>query len=69
MDVGRDPAPFELQRLIGSGQEEDEAKRLIAAVLSVEIFAVLKYQEEFDEKRYVEALRRLPELPEELQEE
>lgn len=37
--------------------------RLIGCVLAVEIFEITKYSCPFDESRYVDNLRRLPELP------
>ncbi len=66
----RDGEPAEtrqtLERLVREGHSEDEAKELIALVLSIAIFEVIKYEQEFDEEAYVAALRLLPELPEEL---
>jgi hypothetical protein len=53
-----------LQRLVGRGYVEDEAKMFIQTVLACEAYSILDAEEEFDEKRYVEALRRLPALPE-----
>jgi len=49
--------------LIKSGFPENEAKRLIGCVVSAEIFEVLKRREEFNLKRFVEALKKLPKLP------
>lgn len=43
----------------------DEAKRLIGCVVASEIFDVLKKQEMFNLKRFVNALNNLPELPQE----
>ena len=52
-----------LQRLITDGHFEEEAKRLIACVVSAEIFDVLKQQQPFDLDRFVKALDKLPALP------
>ena len=51
------------KRLREAGHSEDEAKRLIACVVSAEIFDVLKRQEPFNLDRFVKALDRLPALP------
>jgi len=50
-------------RLIKEGMPENEAKRLIGCVVATEIFDVLKNKEEFNHKRFVEALNKLPEIP------
>jgi len=52
-----------LARLLKSGESRENAMRLIACALSVELFAVLKNNEAFNEGRYVYNLNRLPELP------
>ncbi|MFH1866432.1 MAG: hypothetical protein ABIK85_11180 [Candidatus Eisenbacteria bacterium] len=52
-----------LQRLMGEGHSELETKKLIAAVVAIEIYGMLKHGEEFDCARYVDALRKLPDLP------
>ena len=52
-----------LQRLVADGHPEKEAKRLIACVVSAEIFDVLKQQQPFDLDRFVKALDKLPALP------
>jgi hypothetical protein len=52
------------ERLLREGKSEDEAKMLIASVVSVEIFEVLKRQEPYNNERFVKALNSLPELPE-----
>ena len=51
------------ERLLAAGHTEDEAKRLIACVVSAEIFDVLKRQEPFNLDRFVKALDRLPAMP------
>ncbi len=53
-----------LNRLISEGHSEVEAKVLIGAVVVSEVFEVLQAQEVYDEKRYVAALNKLPEIPE-----
>jgi len=50
-------------RLISEGYAEKEAKKLIGAVVSAEIFDVLSKQEPFNPERFVKALRNLPNLP------
>ena len=52
-----------LQRLVADGHSEEEARRLIACVVSAEIFDVLKQQQPFDLNRFVKDLDKLPELP------
>ena len=51
------------KRLIAAGISENEAKRLIACVVSAEIFDVLKKQEPFNLERFVKGLDKLPALP------
>ncbi len=53
------------ERLIATGHSQKEAKRLIANVLIYEIFTVMKQKKEFNQPRYVAALQKLPELPDE----
>jgi hypothetical protein len=53
-----------LDRLIQEGHSESEARKLIAAVVAAEIFDVLKYEEPYDEVRFLAALHALPSLPE-----
>jgi hypothetical protein len=52
-----------LKRLIGAGHSEKEAKRLIACVVSAEIFHVLKNNQPFNLDRFVKGLNKLPTLP------
>ena len=52
-----------LKRLMAAGHSENEAKRLIACVVSAEIFDVLKKQEPFNLDRFVKALDELPVPP------
>jgi len=63
----RDGTPPETRqtfdRLLADGHTEEEARRLIACVVTSEIFDVLKNHQPYDEARYITALRRLPTLP------
>jgi len=63
----RDGVPPEtrqtLDRLMAEGHSRAEARRLIAAVVSSEIFEVLKRNRPYDQARYVAALQRLPKMP------
>lgn len=52
-----------LARLMQAGESRENAMRLIGCAMAVEIFEILKNNRPFDEPRYVENLRRLPELP------
>ena len=48
------------ERLQRQGQSADEAKRLVAAVINAEEFALLKGRHSFDEARFSERLHQLP---------
>jgi hypothetical protein len=50
-------------RLIDEGYSEEQVRTLIGYVVASEIFEILKYLKPYNHERYVEALRRLPELP------
>jgi hypothetical protein len=52
-----------LDRLVKEGHSREEAKSLIESVVAAETFYVLKNQESFNHKRFVEALNKLPQLP------
>ena len=52
-----------LDRLLAEGYSEKAAKELIGCVVTSEIFDVTKNKEEFNLKRYVDALNKLPQLP------
>lgn len=52
-----------LDRLMAEGHSQAEARQLIAAVVSSEIFEVLKHKRPYDRAGYVAALQRLPKLP------
>ena len=63
---GTPPEPNQtLERLTAQGYSAAEAKRLIGAVVAVEIFNVLKRKEPYNQARFVAALRRLPQVPDE----
>ena len=51
------------KRLLASGLDDEEAKRLIGCVVVSEIFDILKKGETFNLERFVAALERLPKLP------
>ena len=52
-----------LCRLMREGHSEADAKRLIGAVVAAEVYAILKFREQFNHGRFVAALRKLPDLP------
>ena len=52
-----------LKRLLEAGHSEAEAKRLIACVVSAEIFDVLKKNEPFNLDRFLRGLNNLPTMP------
>ena len=50
-------------RLLAEGHSPEEARRMLAAVVSSEVFEVLKHKQPYNHARYVAALQRLPKLP------
>ena len=50
-------------RLILSGYPDTEARRLIGLVVVTEIFDVLKRKQEYNEKRFIAMLNKLPAMP------
>ena len=50
-------------RLLKEGFSEKDAKELLARVVAVEIFEVMKKQEKFNLERFVKGLDRLPNYP------
>ncbi len=52
-----------LKRLMAAGHSEPEAKRLIACVVSTEVFDIMKQQQPFNLERFVKALDKLPAMP------
>jgi peroxiredoxin family protein len=63
----RDETPAETKRtynrLIANDYSHEETMKLIACVLTTEIFEMLKHREFFNEARYSAALQALPEYP------
>jgi hypothetical protein len=53
-----------LARLVSEGFSAEEATDLLGCVVVAEVFEVLSKGEAFDLERYVEALNRLPKIPE-----
>lgn len=49
-------------RLISEGYSEEEAKKFIGCVVSLEIFDILKKKEPFNPERFAKALNELPKL-------
>ncbi len=52
-----------LERLIGEGFTHEQARELIACVVSCEVFDVLKSGQPYQEARYLAGLRGLPRMP------
>jgi uncharacterized protein YoaH (UPF0181 family) len=52
-------------RLIAEGFSSGDAKLMIAQVICYESYYILKHQEKFNLKRFVQNLKRLPEEPKE----
>ncbi len=52
-----------LDRLVGEGYSQQEAKKLIACVVTSEIFDMMKNKKKFNPARYRAALAKLPQLP------
>jgi len=50
-------------RLIADGHPEEEVYKMLACVLSTEIFEIMKQKRVFDRQLYVSRLRGLPKLP------
>ena len=50
-------------RLIADGHAEEEVYKMLACVLSTEIFEVMKQRRVFDQQLYVKRLHELPKLP------
>ena len=52
-----------LERLVSAGHSRSDAKQMIASVVAVEMFNIMKSEQAFDLTRFIERLRRLPEPP------
>jgi len=50
-------------RLIADGHPEQEVLKMLACVLSAEIFEIMKHKRVFDRQLYVRRLLALPTLP------
>lgn len=50
-------------RLIADGHPEEEVFKMLACVLSTEMFEMMKQNRIFDRRLYVRRLRDLPKLP------
>jgi hypothetical protein len=51
------------ERLVSEGYEKDEALRLIACVVSTEIFNMLKKKEPFHPQNFEKMMKKLPKMP------
>jgi hypothetical protein len=51
------------QRLLDQGFSREETMRMMAAVVIVEMNDIVKHNRTFDEAGYIEALKALPQLP------
>ena len=54
-----------LDRLMAMGESRENAMRYISTALSLEVFEMMKEAVVFNEERYINKLRALPELPDE----
>jgi hypothetical protein len=50
-------------RLQAEGYTPQEAKEMIACVVTSEVFDIMKNNQVYDEARYVKALKALPKMP------
>jgi len=50
-------------RLIADGHPEEKVYKMLACVLSTEVFEIMKHKRVFDRQLYVKRLRELPKLP------
>ena len=50
-------------RLVKAGYSITDAKKYIGQCVAVEIFNIMKHKQPFDEKRYVQNLKNLPNKP------
>jgi hypothetical protein len=50
------------ERLLSQGIAESQVKRLLSAIIALEIFGVVKEGRSFDRARFVERLKALPTL-------
>lgn len=52
-----------LDRLTAEGHDVEDARRLIAALLAIEMFEIIRGEAPFDLQRYLDRMAQLPELP------
>ena len=52
-----------LERLMAIGESRENAMRYIASAMTIEIFEIVKNGTRYDEQRYINNLKNLPELP------
>ena len=64
IDGGDPPETAEAyHRLLAEGYAEDEVYRMLACVLTSEMFELQRQERDFDRQRYAKLLRALPQLP------
>ena len=51
------------QKLLKMGYSKTDAKKYIGQCVAVELFNIIKHKQPFNEKRYIENLKKLPEQP------
>ncbi len=51
------------ERLISEGISEFESKQLIGQFIALETFRILKFNEEYNKKRFIDNLNNLPDDP------
>ncbi len=52
-----------IDRLVGEGYADDEARRLVSTAVTVEIFHIMRDHEKFNRDRFVWNLSQLPHEP------
>ena len=52
-----------LERLMAIGESRENAMRYIASAMTIEILEIVKNKARYDEQRYINNLKNLPELP------
>jgi hypothetical protein len=50
-------------RLKSEGFSHDDTMKLIGCAMTTEIYEIMKQSQPFDEERYAQSLKNLPELP------
>ncbi len=54
-----------LDRLVAEGISEEDAKLYIGQAIAIEIWTIIRNQKQYDHKRYLQNLARLPKRPRE----